>query len=112
MFSFSSVDLGTLACTGAIFPGTPGLLEFGKGFVTLELAIAEAITLEVDASPFSSPFIVSSLILVEDEGNGLEGLKTGAEADIFEAFAEGAGACEPDARRFGGVLDLADIVNE
>ena len=90
-----------------MFPVTPGLLELGNGFVTLELAIAAAIP-PLDVSPFISPSMDSSLIV---ETSGLEGLNTGAEADIFDAFGLGPGGpVLLDALLLGGVLDLVDMV--
>jgi hypothetical protein len=111
LFSFSSALFGTLACTGAMLPATPGLLEFGNGLVTLEAAIAAAARLDVasiDGSASSSsalPSFTASEVLPLPIG--LVGLKTGAEADIFEALGEGASV--DDARRFGGVELLFDM---
>ena len=99
-----------------MFPATPGLLEFGNGLVTLEAAIAAAARLDVasiDGSSSSSSalpsFATSELALfVEAVGViGLVGLNTGAEADIFEALADGASV--DDARRLGGVELLFDM---
>lgn len=116
MFSLSSAVFGTLACTGAIFPVTPGLLEFGRGRVTLEFAIAAAVTDDADAEPDAKGLTSSGESASRggegsDEGRGREGLKTGAAADIREALAtDGTAGMELDARRLGGVELLSGIL--
>lgn len=99
-----------------MLPDTPGLLEFGNGLVTLDAAIAAAARLDVasiDGSASSSSASSSLNVgpLADVGVIGLLGLKTGAEADIFDAFGDGASV--DDARRLGGVellFDMARVV--
>lgn len=97
-------------------PETPGLLEFGNGLVTLDAAIAAAARLDVasmdgSASSSSAPSsLTAEASTGPDEEIGLVGLKTGAEADIFDAFAPGASV--DDARRLGGVELLFDMARQ
>lgn len=118
LFSFSSAPFGTLACTGAILPPTPGLLELGRGFVTREAAIAAAARDEVaciDSASASASGSAPAAVGAEEEVDVDVGLKTGAEADIFDAFiGPGWVGVDVEARRLGGVVlrvvDMAERV--
>ena len=105
----TTAAFGTKSAPGAI------LLEFGSGLVTLELATAAAVIAERSSSgssPWSSPPGPLLDGPAPAPGNGLEGLKTGAEADIRPDF--GGGVDEVwSARRFGvgGAADIVVVVS-
>lgn len=97
-----------------MLPVTPGLLEFGKGLVTLLLAIAAAAKDDTEALFDGSTSSVESPSAGGDgseAGRGRAGLKTGAAADILEALAaDGKAGVDVDARRLGGVVLRSGIL--
>jgi hypothetical protein len=119
VFSFASLLLGTLACCGTKSAPAAALLDPGSGRVTRLAAIAAAIAEAVAEDELSPAWSASSLGAAPSlfdgaglAGRGCAGLKTGAEADILDAFGgfgggEGSGL---EMRRLGGVPDRADML--